>query len=134
MAISIEDRLAITDLISLHGHLTDDGELDRYGELFSDDVVYDLTDLGLGEVRGLVAIRDLGRSLGEANPVGHHVTNIVLRDPGGGVIHARSKAIAVMADGTTGSAIYEDVVERQDGEWRIQRRKVIGRRRPLGDA
>jgi hypothetical protein len=38
--------LAITELVSLHGHIVDDGDLDRLEELFTSDVVYDLTDYG----------------------------------------------------------------------------------------
>ncbi|MGV4980847.1 nuclear transport factor 2 family protein [Streptomyces sp. NRAIS4] len=39
MALPPEDRLAITELISMHGHLVDDGQLDRLDELFTPDVV-----------------------------------------------------------------------------------------------
>lgn len=130
--MSPHDRVAIEDLIAMHGHVTDDGELDRYDELFTDDVVYDVTDFGLGELRGVEAIREAGRALGDANPVGHHVTNVVLAEVGDGVVTARSKGIGVMADGTTGSLTYEDELERRDGRWRIRRRKVVRRRRPLG--
>jgi hypothetical protein len=132
MPVSTSDRVAIEELISMHGHLTDDGELDRYDELFTDDVVYDVADFGLGELRGIAAVRDAGWALGDANPVGHHVTNIVMEDRGDGVVTARSKGIGVMADGTTGSLTYEDQLERRHGRWRIRRRKVIRRRRPLG--
>jgi ketosteroid isomerase-like protein len=132
MSVSTSDRIAIEELIAMHGHLTDDGDLDRYDELFTDDVVYDVTDFGLGELRGIDELRDAGRALGDANPVGHHVTNIVMEDLGDGVVAARSKGIGVMADGTTGSLTYEDLIERRQGRWRIRRRKVIRRRRPLG--
>jgi SnoaL-like domain len=37
-ALSEQDRIAISDLINLHGHLTDAGEPDQAGELFTDDV------------------------------------------------------------------------------------------------
>ena len=124
--------MAIEELIAMHGHLTDDGELDRYDELFTDDVIYDVTDFGLGELNGIEAIRDAGRALGDANPVGHHVTNIVVKYLGDGVVTARSKGIGVMAHGATGSVTYEDVIERRRGQWRIRRRKVVQRRRPLG--
>jgi hypothetical protein len=40
MALALEDRLAITELIALHGHLVDEGELDRCQEVFTPDVVY----------------------------------------------------------------------------------------------
>ena len=35
MAVSAEDRLAISELIALHGHIMDSGELDRLEDLFS---------------------------------------------------------------------------------------------------
>ena len=116
----------------MHGHLTDDGDLDRYDQVFTDDVVYDVTDFGFGELRGVEAVREAGLTLGDANPVGHHVTNIVIEEMLDGVVAARSKGLGVMADGTTGSVTYEDVIERRQGRWRISRRKVIQRRRPLG--
>jgi 3-phenylpropionate/cinnamic acid dioxygenase small subunit len=132
MSLSLDDRVAITDLIAMHGHLTDDGELDRYDELFTADVVYDLTDFGLGQLEGVAAIRDAGRALGEANPVGHHVTNVVLRELDDGDVQVRSKAIGIMADGTAGSLVYDDLVKREQGVWRIARRRVTRRQRPLG--
>jgi hypothetical protein len=84
MPISLSDRVAIEELIALHGHLTDDGDLGRYDEVFTDDVTYDLADFGLGELNGVDAIRNAGRALGDANPVGHHVTNTVIEDLGDG--------------------------------------------------
>lgn len=33
--VGAEDRMAITELIALHGHLVDDGELDCLDELFT---------------------------------------------------------------------------------------------------
>ena len=132
MPLSMSDRVAIEELIALHGHLTDDGDLDRYDEVFTADVTYDVADFGLGQLKGVDAIRDAGRALGDANPVGHHVTNIVIEDLGDGVARVRSKGIGVMADGTTGSVTYEDVIECRRGLWRIRYRKVSRRRRALG--
>jgi hypothetical protein len=71
-------------------------------------------------------------ALGDNNPVGHHVTNIVLTEVGPDEVAARSKGIGVMADGTAGSVTYEDTVVRTAAGWRISRRKVLARRRPLG--
>ncbi|MEE4494819.1 nuclear transport factor 2 family protein [Streptomyces sp. BE230] len=39
MALEAVDRLAVMELIALHGHLVDDGELDRLDELFTEDIV-----------------------------------------------------------------------------------------------
>jgi hypothetical protein len=41
-----DDRLLIHELINLHGHLCDEAQLDRLGEIFTDDVVYDVSALG----------------------------------------------------------------------------------------
>lgn len=132
MALTAEDRTAITELISMHGHLADGGELDRMDELFTADVTYDVGDFGLGVISGLSALREAALAMGESNPVGHHVTNIVLTELDDGRVLARSKGIGIMADGSSGSVTYEDVVARGDGGWRIGRRKVIARRAPLG--
>lgn len=132
MALSAQDRIDITDLINLHGHLTDAGELDRMGELFTQDVTYDVSDFGFGSLHGLEAIRDAALALGDANPVGHHVTNIVITGIDDGSARVRTKGLGVNADGTAGSVVYDDVVTRGPDGWRISRRTVIARRAPLG--
>jgi hypothetical protein len=58
VALAEQDRIHITDLINLHGHLLDAGDLDRAGELFTPDVVYDVTDFGFGSVHGTAALRE----------------------------------------------------------------------------
>lgn len=47
VALPAEERLAIYELIALHGHLMDAGAFDRLDELFTDDFVYDLDALGI---------------------------------------------------------------------------------------
>ncbi|MFJ8357169.1 nuclear transport factor 2 family protein [Streptomyces sp. NPDC093984] len=58
MALNADDRTAVTELLSLHGHLFDAGELDRLDELFTDDAVYDVTDFGQEPLAGIAAIRE----------------------------------------------------------------------------
>ena len=126
------DRTAITDLIHLHGHLVDGGELERAGELFTEDVTYDVADFGLGTLSGRAALRDAALAVGDANPVGHHVTNVVITAIDERSARASSKGIGVMADGTVGSAVYADVVTRTPDGGRISQRTVTARRKPLG--
>ncbi|WP_327640555.1 nuclear transport factor 2 family protein [Kribbella sp. NBC_00482] len=128
--MDVADRIAITDLINLHGHLVDSGE--RYDELFTPDVEYDVSDLGGGVITGRAALWEAGLALGDNNPVGHHVTNIVLTEVGPDEVTARSKAIGITADGRCASLVYEDVVARTPDGWLISRRRVVLRRRPLG--
>src|ERR1700728_2058636 len=132
MALSEQDRIDISDLVNLHGHLTDAGDLDRAGELFTADVTCDLGDFGLGSLHGTASVRAAALALGDAHAVGHHVTNIVITridDHSAGV---QSKGIGVMADGTAGSVVYDDIVTRQPGGWKISYRKVTARRAALG--
>lgn len=133
MAMTTDDRIAIADLINSHGHLTDRGDFDGLATLFMDDVVYDVSALGGGKLVGLSAIREAGMALADANPVAHHVTNIVLRETADGIVQALSKGLGVMADGSTGSVTYEDTVERTAAGWRIAHRIVRPRRVPLRD-
>jgi SnoaL-like domain len=131
MASRTEDRLALHELIALHGHLFDMGELDRLDELFTDDVVYDIEDLGGGVLRGIAAIREAARSLGDQNPLGHHTTNVTISDLDDDTARVRSKGIGVGTDGTVSTVIYDDVVHRTAQGWRLARRKVRPRQRPL---
>ncbi|ETK37684.1 nuclear transport factor 2 family protein [Microbispora sp. ATCC PTA-5024] len=132
MTLREQDRIDITDLINLHGHLTDAGELDRASELLTPDVTYDLDDFGLGSLQGVATIREAALALGDANPVGHHVTNIVITQIDGNSARVKSKGIGIMADGTAGSVVYDDIVTRQPDGWKISYRKVSARRAPLG--
>ncbi|MFD3619574.1 nuclear transport factor 2 family protein [Streptomyces sp. NPDC058676] len=132
MTLALEDRLAVTELIALHGHLMDAGELDRSAELFTPDVVYDLSDFGQGQLTGIAAFTQAALALGAANPVAHHVTNVVIEEAAEDRARVRSKGLAVMADGSCGSVTYEDTVVRVAEGWRICRRRVVARRVPLG--
>jgi hypothetical protein len=132
MTLTLEDRLAVTELIALYGHLVDAGELDRSAEVFTADVVYDLSDFGQGEVVGLAALTGAAPALGARNAVAHHVTNTVIEgETADGRVRVRSKGLGVMADGSCGSVTYEDTLVRVAGGWRISHRRVVARRVPL---
>lgn len=130
--ISADDRVAIAELLALHGHLFDDGDLDRLDALFTASVSYDVTALGGGVLHGMEAIPAAALALGDRNPVGHHVTNIVLSEQPDGSVRARSKGIGVYADGTVGSVTQDDTVVRTVDGWRIGARTIVPRRAPLG--
>jgi hypothetical protein len=131
MPLTIEDRLAITDVISLHGHYADAGELDRMTELFTEDVVYDVTAAGGGLIEGRAALKQAALDLGDRNPLAHHVTNVVVTGGDGDRAHAVSKAIPVLADRGCGSATYEDTLVRDGDHWLISHRRIRPRREPL---
>ena len=132
--MDLEDRLAIAEILSLHGHLFDGGHLGRLGEIFTPDVVYDMSAVGLGAFDGIDAIRNAALHLGPGNPVAHHVTNVVISGEGVGSATALSKAFMLRTDGTLASVNQRDAMRHHDGGWRIAHRVITPQRTPLGGA
>jgi 3-phenylpropionate/cinnamic acid dioxygenase small subunit len=131
MALEAQDRLEIYELLALHGHLMDAGEFDRLSELFTEDFVYDLDALGHGRLEGATALVEASLALGDDNPLGHHVTNALVTESTGDEALVRSKGIGILADGASATVVYDDIVRRTPQGWRIARRTVVPRRRPL---
>ena len=129
--LTAEDRFAIEDVINLHGHLIDKGDFASLPTYFAEDVSYDVTALGGGVLIGLAAAHEAALALGDANPLAHHVTNIVLEQAPDGTVRALSKYLGVMADGPLGSGTYEDTLQHGDGGWKLTHRVVRPRRVPL---
>ena len=116
-ALDDADRLAIRELADLYGHVLDAGAWDRLPELFTEDVVYDLTFYGWGTVAGIDALRALWTTV--EHPLAHHVTNVVIKCDADGTVRVASKGIGLRADGTAHSTEYRDVVRRTPRGWRI---------------
>ena len=127
MSLSAQDRLAVHELIALHGHLVDDRRSDELARLLTEDAVYDLEDYGMGVVAGLPALRRLFEEAPGEQPIGHHVTNVMITEHADGAARVRSKGLAVMADGRAAPVVYSDRVVRTPDGWRIAHRKVIAR-------
>lgn len=127
MTITTADRLAIHELVALHGYLADEHRFDDLHLLLTADATYDVSDFGLGVVEGLEAIRTLWEGGSGEAPAGHHVTNVIVTEDADGTVRVRSKGIAVMANGAAGTVVYADVVVLTSAGWRIAARKVIGR-------
>jgi hypothetical protein len=129
MSLTTADRLAIHELVSLHGHLADDGRSEDLGLLLTPEASYDVTSYDLGVVRGLPALIELFASAPGTQPIGHHVTNVIVTaDPDlDDRASVRSKGLSVMADGRAGTVVYEDEVVRTTNGWRISARTVVPR-------
>lgn len=127
MPLTTADRLAIHELVSLHGHLSDDRRAEELELLLTPEASYDVSAYGLGVVRGLPALIDLFTSAPGDQPVGHHVTNVIVTaDPDlDDRALVRSKGLSVMADGRAGTVVYEDEVVRTGNGWRISARIVV---------
>lgn len=130
--LTADDKWAIGETLALHGHLFDEGELERLDELFTNDVVYDVSALGSDVLVGIDAVRDAALQLGAGNPLAHLVTNVVITELDDDTATVRSKGIAVLADRGSVTATYVDTVRRLPNGWRLAHRQIIPRRTPLG--
>jgi 3-phenylpropionate/cinnamic acid dioxygenase small subunit len=126
--ITVEDRMAIHELLGLYGHLIDQRRWDDLAEVFTDDIVFDATSFGQGVTTSYQALMDHWKSDDAMHPLAHHVTNIVISEDPDGTVRVLSKAIGVGRKGRVGSATYEDVVVKTPGGWRLSRRVAILRR------
>lgn len=120
------EQLAIHELISLYGHLIDQRQFSRLGEIFTDDAVFDLTGYDGTCYHGLPAIQAMMLASSE-HPLAHHATNVVVlkQEDSIGVI---SKGIGVGVNGRVGSVTYRDRLSLTQQGWRILERRCELRR------
>lgn len=127
MALTVEDRLDIHELIALYGHLIDAGGFDELGEIFTEDAVFDLAGFDGSRFEGLPAIIRMMKD-SEQHPLGHHASNVVVRP--GDPVQVLSKGIGVGHGGRVGSVVYRDSLRRTEQGWRISERYCELRRSP----
>lgn len=139
MPLSADDRLAIHEVIALHGHLCDAAAYERFDEVFTADLEVDVTDLGLRPLpaedparRRLDAYIAVARERGPGTTLAMHVGNTVVGadadEPDGA--RAWSKGFTLGADGSAVSFTYVDLLVRTERGWRIRHRTVSPRRTP----
>jgi len=122
MEMILSDLDDIERLIFLYGHVIDDKEFDRLGEIFAEDGSFAIegTDIALS---GLAAIEAFMRSI--THPLAHYSTNVLIDlEPRADVATAKVKIFAPRANGTCALGTYHDVVVRTDNGWRFQSRLV----------
>jgi hypothetical protein len=124
----VADILAIHELLALYGHIIDEREWQRVGELFTADALYDMSDFGLGVMRGAAAIRAVWSRPDAIHPLAHHATSIVVTEDPDGRVRVLSKGLGVGSNGRVGSVVYRDIVVRTADGWRFAERKAQVRR------
>ena len=122
--LDVADTLAIHQLLALYGHLIDERQWSRLGEVFTDDLVFDATDFGLGVTHSLDELREVWTGPEAAHPLGHHATNIVVTEDADGTVRVLSKVVGVGNKGRVGSGTYRDVVVKTADGWRLASRTV----------
>lgn len=126
--ITVEDRLAIHELMAFYGLLIDERQFTRTHELFTDDAVYDVSSFGAGVHIGWKNIAQMWRDSEGLHPLAHHVTNVVVSEDDDGTVRVLSKVIGVRPDGKVGSVTYRDIVVKGPQGWRMHERIAVARR------
>ena len=121
MSVDPADFVAINQLYALYGHLLDDREFDRLGEVFAEEFVFDASALGVPVMTTIEEVRDTTLNAPQA-PLGHHVTNVYVQGVDGDTARVSAKALGTYPGGKAFSGVYEDTLERRDGRWRFKHR------------
>jgi 3-phenylpropionate/cinnamic acid dioxygenase small subunit len=119
---SMTDKEAIEHLIFRYGHVIDDQQWDRLGEIFADTGSFEIENTEIS-VEGLARIVEFMSSI--KHPLAHYSTNVLIEiEEGADVANAKVKLFAPRADGTVAIATYNDDIVRTEAGWRFQRRFV----------
>ena len=126
-AMDVADRLELHELPGRYGDAIDDRDWERLDRIFTDDAVFDLTDLGAPRLEGLEAIRAF-MDTEARHPRSHTMTNIYVDESVEGV-RLSFRILALLPEGRMGTASYYDDVVKTDAGWRVKHRVVTLRRR-----
>lgn len=123
MKLPAEDILEIQQLVASISYMVDERRWDDLPVLYTEDGVFDASDVGYPAVEGQAALR---QHMETANhPLAHYTTNTIVRPIDHDNAEAVSMVIGAWQDGTmSGGANYRDHVVRTAQGWRMKRRIV----------
>jgi 3-phenylpropionate/cinnamic acid dioxygenase small subunit len=124
MALTVEDRMGITEMLVRYAHLVDDRDWNALRDLFTVDAVFDLTSYGLPSRVGIEAVMDFFMTA--QHPSQHYSENIDFASeecP----IEVRSKWLVAYPRGRLAGGDYVDQVRSEANRWRLASRTVIRR-------
>ncbi|AYF77942.1 nuclear transport factor 2 family protein [Nocardia yunnanensis] len=127
MALTLEDQSEIFRVLSLYGHLIDERELDRLGEVYIEGGEYDASSYGLISVPEGLARMVL--QLGDNQPIAHLMGIApVIVESGTDTALVHSKGLGLRADGTVTALTFHDRFDRTALGWRIRHRAAYPRK------
>jgi ketosteroid isomerase-like protein len=115
------DIVAIDQLYALYGYVMDDCDWARLGDVFTEDIVFDASAMGVPVMEGFAGIQEVHLS-SRQTPLAHHVTNVLVERIDGDTATVRAKAIGMYSQGRAFSGEYADTLVKTDDGWRIRRR------------
>ncbi len=125
--MDVGDRLELHELPGRYGDAIDDRDWERLDRIFTEDAVFDLTDLGAPRLEGLDAIRAF-MDTEARHPRTHTMTNIYVDVTEDGV-RLNFRIVAILPEGRVGTASYYDEVVKTEHGWRVKHRVTTLRRR-----
>jgi 3-phenylpropionate/cinnamic acid dioxygenase small subunit len=117
--IDVADRLALHELAAAYGEIVDAKDWAGLAQIFTEDAVFDMSDIGLGEFHGLAAIRG-HMTTTDRHPRAHLIVNVRVVE--GDPVGLRSRVIGVLPDRRVAVGSYRDHVERTVDGWRVRHR------------
>ena len=120
------DYVQLRRLVDLYGYLIDERKFSRIGEVFTQDVVYDVSDFGHGVLRGIDEV--VGMWQEASHPLAHLAAAMLAEERADGTADLIVKGIGVGQKGRVGSVTYYDHAVRGAGGWRLAARRAVLRR------
>lgn len=128
--LSAEDIIEIHHVLAEYGHVVDDHDWDRADQVFTADVVFDLSSVGRPELHG---ISDIVANFKGRNAYSHHTTNVAISENDEGTVRVHSKMLCFPNEGPPFTGDYYDVMARTPAGWRIAYRRAERRERKFFD-
>jgi ketosteroid isomerase-like protein len=118
MALTLEDRLDITELVARYDQAIDGRDAAAYADTFTEDGVFQIT--GQQEIKGRERLMRMIERLGPPNNR-HWVNNIVIDGEGDNA--TMTCYLMVLRDlRITSMGYYVNTLKRLDGNWKFVRR------------
>ena len=118
MALSLEDRFAISELLARYFHATDARDCDAIAALFAPDGILEVS--GSFQARGRAQIADAERPLHPRAPRRHLVNSLVIDGNGSTACCTASVAVVEKGGGVRVSGRFVSKLSKQrDGRWQI---------------
>ena len=123
MPLSVDDRLAILDLMNQYNHCADGGDGEGFADTFTEDALFE------GSMSSARGREELVKVIGSGGGSWKHWLNSPIIEGDGD--HATARVYLVRTGVGEGGAVellasgsYHDTLVRIDGEWKFTHRKV----------
>lgn len=122
MALSIEDRLDIQDLLARYNTAIDSGDAEAWAATFTSDGTF---ESGGRTHEGTEALTTFARGFAERMAGARHWNNNLVIEGDGDQATLTCYLLLMRANQVVTSARYQDTLRKVDGHWKFASRKVV---------